>query len=352
MPTPAISKTYAYRLNQRILASTVVNENKDTILALFASLKGTGLVTYQAGGGGPAYSGTVFNVRSANNGAGTFGNNDNVERISARADIVHAASGSNHSWWHCQFGSSGIHLLFDFNTSVADASTMAVYASVNGFGAANGGANGTATARPTASDEVALQNSLTTAAVWAKTTSEDRLLGVYFSNDGEVIRAFVRSGVSATYVWSLEVEKGKAPLDPGWVKPWFGRQNFNGGVGAVFGATVLSSSSTTAYYGFKNGGGRFTSALLGLGYNSGGLATIVNPLVEGYTSARLESPQFLHCATAGADVGYRCERFDCWWIPNGLNDGDVYPVSPSADRTHAVFHDVLYPNDGSAPVLT
>lgn len=342
MGTPTIQKTYGYGMNQRITASTVVQENKDTLLALMASLKGTGLTLYQAGGGGPAYTGTAMNVRSASNGTAA-GNNDNTERIAARADLVWATSGTAHSWWHAQWGSSGIHVLLDWNTGATDGSTMAVYISVNGFGTANGGTNGTTTNRPTATDECCISPTAGTAVQWTKTTSEDRILSVMMSSDGEVIRAFVRSGASAQYVWSLDIEKGAPFLDPMWNKPWFGRSYYS--AGGVFVNTVMGNSTAATHFGMKNGGGRFIAGMPSIGY-SNQLLINANAGSEGYAGGFLETPHWVACPTAGADIGYRSGRYDAWYVPTGKADGDHAP-SAATTRTHLVAGDVLYPNDGS-----
>lgn len=94
-------------------------------------------------------------------GGGSFVNNSSTQKIGTAAEFVSAATGSAHAWWHKYNSATGAHLLFTYrdgnggtylNIDTAHAWMM----SLAGFGSANGGADGTATARPTATDEVGI----------------------------------------------------------------------------------------------------------------------------------------------------------------------------------------------------
>lgn len=336
MAAPAFSKTYGYKFDQRITASTVANENKDTWLAIFAALKGTGLVNFD----GSPYTGAVFTCKGSSNGAGA-GTNDNTDRLAARADIVHAASGTAHSWWRGRLGTSNLEVLFDFNVVDANAASVLVLISTVGFGAANGGTDGTTTARPTAIDEVAIQSSATTAASVLYTTTGDRLINTQLASDGEIVRVFVRAG--GAYRTALEICKAAAPLDASWTKQWFGCSR---GGSAVF---DTSSVSTTVWFGFKNGGGRFTGGVCVPSLSGSPIMSTVAG-ASSFNLAYDTYPVFFVGTDAGSQ-GYRGVMPDAWWVPNNLNDGDTMPQLPSATRTHLVVGNLLVPNDGGTADL-
>lgn len=337
MAAPSFAKTYGYRFDQRITASTVANENKDTWLAILAALKGTGLVNRDA----TPYTGAVFTCKGSSNGTAA-GTNDSTDRIAARADIVHAASGTAHSWWRGQLGTSGLELLIDFNVVDANAASALVLISTVGFGAANGGVDGTTTARPTALDEVALSSSATAAVALLYTgASGDRLVNVQIASDGEVVRVFVRS--ASQYRVAIDICKAAAPVDGAWTKPWFGAAR---GVSNVYDANVASGN---VWYGFKNGGGRFNGGLC-IPSLAGSPITSTVAGTSSYNLAYDTYPIFF-VGTEGGSLGYRGVMPDAWWIPNNLADGDTMPQLPAATRTHLVVGNFLIPNDGGTADL-
>lgn len=336
MAAPTISKTYGYKFDQRITASTVANENRDTWLAIFAALKGTGLVNFD----GSPYTGAVMTCKGSSNGV-TAGTNDDTDRIAARADLVFAPSGSAHSWWRGKLGTSNLEVLFDFNTTDTNASSVLVLISTAGFGAANGGVDGSINARPTALDEAALTSSATTAGVVLYTSTSDRLVNTQLSSDGEVVRVFVRAG--AAYRSAIEICKAATPLDASWTKPWFGA------VRSSTAAFDSSSYSNTIWYAFKNGGGRFNGGVCAPAISGSPIMGTVTG-ANSYNFAYDTYPVFF-VGTESGSQGYRGMMPDTWWVPNNLNDGDTMPQLPSATRTHLVIGNVLIPNDGGAAVL-
>lgn len=358
MSLPTIVKSWGHRQDYRVAnPGTVQNQNKDLFLALLATLKGSGLVQYANGGGGAAFTGNVYSCKGSSNGSAA-GNNDNTDRISARADIVHAASGTAHSWWVGRVTLTGVtgftyaEILVDFNIVDANSAAVAVYGSLVGFGAANGGTDGTTTNRPTATDEFAMGTNATTAAQWLPTTaSGDYLLNVSMSGDGQIMRCYVKAGTDAEIAMALEFEKLSDP-DPGWNKPFVGRQfRATGGVNKY---TVASADYASGnYYGMRNGGGRFIATCLVLSPANVSTNRALGNVNTG-SNAYNGGPDNTEITMATIDAshqGGRGKRFDAWWMPTTFTDSNTYPTSAPA-KTHRVSGNMLLPNNGNTPVLS
>jgi hypothetical protein len=61
-------------------------------------------------------------------------------------------------------------------------------------------------------------------------------------------------------------------------------------------------------------------------------------------------PMGLRSNTVGAR-GRHGERFDIWWVPTSMLNGMTVPLTPAPTREFCVFEDLLFPWDGTLPVL-
>lgn len=177
MPAPALDKTYDFDVqNTHTATASALLDHQTVLLALKDSLKATGTVPWV--------------VKGSHDGAGVLGNNDDVDRWAATSDVVFASSG-NRSWIVVQQSAinTNTQVCFFCNSTQSDGRGLeVVFSPVAGFFAANGGTDGTATARPTATDEVVLLDSSYGNGVWLddQTTAQDYYWHVMTSTDGEV----------------------------------------------------------------------------------------------------------------------------------------------------------------------
>ena len=177
MPAPALDKPYDFDVqNQQTATASALLDHQTILLALKNSLKATGTVPWT--------------VKGSHDGAGSFGNNDDTDRWTDTSDLVFASSG-NRSWIVIQQSAinTKTQICFFLNDGEGNGRAMDVIFSPNsGFFAANGGADGTATTRPTASDEVVLLDSSFANGVWLddQTSAQNYAWHVMTAKDGLV----------------------------------------------------------------------------------------------------------------------------------------------------------------------
>lgn len=183
--------------NQAIPASgTVLTTHRTVWLALIASL----LVTPSA-----------TCIGSSNSVAGAL---DGVNRIVTGANIVWAAAGTAHSWIVVRLGGmGGAQLLLTFEGASATGSAIGAFLSPGGLYA-----GGSATARPTAADELTL---LAVASVALPATDGAYALHVPYNSDGSQAYAVLYRGGVAGALWLLSLATLRdAPA--AFAKPWIG----------------------------------------------------------------------------------------------------------------------------------
>lgn len=93
---------------------------------------------------------------------------------------------------------------------------ISVIFSAAGFGTANGGTNGSTTARPTATDEQSLDGTDWIGAEGGSST--DKLLSVIQSDDGECTRVIISDAAGSEPITIMGFEKPRLP-DPSWTTP-------------------------------------------------------------------------------------------------------------------------------------
>lgn len=206
MSLPALARTWQFQVSQLIAAQlATANDCALLMFSLKQSLIGAGAWTDSTGAAVASAGNWV--VRSANDGqgAGHFGNNDNIDRWLAAGngattgDLRWAAAGSNHSWIVLEQagipGAAGnFQLCIDLSNAGQTSATIVVSPSA-GF------AGGTATARPTAADEQVIINNT----AWGgPATDNNSVLHVLKTNDGKSTRiVVVRSSSNATGAYTV-----------------------------------------------------------------------------------------------------------------------------------------------------
>lgn len=327
MALPTILKSWQFNVNQQVGSwSALPACNQNAMQSIKLSLKGFPLNPW-----------TVWGSCNGHASTPSFGNGDAADYwVTPSTDILWASSG-NHSWivLHQPGINAKAAICIDL-LSAASYNATIVFSPSAGFGLANGGADGTASARPTASDEVVLLS----AATWGGYNGAYTWrLHAMQSTDGQCTRLVVmRNGVS-TALWMIEAVKN--PIST-WTTPF---------VGLVLGTSDLSGS-----VGYANLSGAANTK----GRMSGDVCTFYMTY-EAYASTIIPSnlaapdddtgewPIFPVGLISGSPKhrGRKGELFDFWWAPTWTGGGDTYP--DDASRVLVQHGDIILPWDGSIP---
>ena len=142
------------------------------------------------------------------------GNNDQVDRWNDIGDMVNNTAGSPHSWIVLRHGGglpNECSILFDMSNNNSTFAIMTVVVSPHaGFGAVNGGTDGTTTARPTAADEHVILNNTTWWTSAGVNNVTKQVLTIMQSTDGEVTRILGFTN-AVNSLW-IEVSAPKNPV--------------------------------------------------------------------------------------------------------------------------------------------
>ena len=100
MALPALVRTWRFQVNNAMVPQgTITAMSQHTLFALKEALKGNGAWTDSAGAAAASAGNWVVNGScDGSGGAGSFGNNDAVDRWVAQGNLIWNNSGSNHSW--------------------------------------------------------------------------------------------------------------------------------------------------------------------------------------------------------------------------------------------------------------
>ncbi len=201
MALPTLEKTWEINANISVgmTSPTPHLDNKDCLLKLVNGLIG--------------FTNTPCTVWGSSDSV-ACGNGDSVNRWLSSANIVHTYAGPN-SWIVLNFPGIGAKtaICIHCNTNPDDTIRLTVVLSPGaGFGAANGGTDGTTSARPTATD----QSVKIDRAFWGGRANDGWTGWLHFwhSTDGECTRiAITRASGAPMYVM---IDKSKDPEVPGW----------------------------------------------------------------------------------------------------------------------------------------
>lgn len=275
-------------------------------------------------------------------GGGSSFSNAGVNKWDGITKLVWANAGSNHSW--IVLTQSGIStkaaICIDLNVSGAPYQWSLIFSPSAGFGTTNGGADGTATARPTASDEIVLVSAATIYQGSANTTF-DCALNVVSSTDGQCNRIWIwkASTLVAMYVF----DKAKNPIT-GWTTPGVGAAFTTAGpllYAQVFGAAAIKGMVTGVSCTFFS----LTLATTS-GVSLGASQTSTHPITGDFPLTGLT----LYTTTATRGPGAYGSLFDFYFGSTTPADGECYPSVGT--RTWIQLNDVVHPWPDVAPLLT
>ncbi len=390
MAIPGLDQTWRFSVNNTIPAGGSVNQtHKNVYGAIYWALRG---LTLAGGGGALAWTDSagagasapvVWTPESMHDGGGSFGNNDQVDRIIDAADVINGVTDvSNSTWYVIKHAASGVQIasfLGDVGAGNAANLRDAWIISLNGFGSTNGGADGDANSLPTATDE---------SRMWASGTGQfaqddQRWLGdppgavahkmhVLASSDGECWRIIVQRNGHTVFIMFLDVPRDPVILDPDGTP-----HTFNGD-DKPFAGIALSSISDGA----ANRAGQFAFWSASVGGQSNRLAghlgsqadsTLSTPVEMSMATERIltggrevvtqlgVSPlnnkhSILPIGIWGETGGFtgRAGRLtDVWFGTDtdlGVAEGDTYPNDLTRQLT--AFSTFILPWNGTVPLTS
>lgn len=232
MPLPTLVKTWRFAANLAVPAGVSNTEsNRYLWWAMYNALCGrlpdnSGPLVWTDSAGAVASAPAALWVPKSESNSVAVGNNDDVKRITSFADIVHGAFGGVATWSHLYNSALALHIKMFFGSSVSSATYAAgnpgsfgdqsgFNMSFTGYGAANGGTNGT-TATPPLTSSTATQAKFdsqdqTSMDVYGQTNwggifggTQAHKLHVMVSSDGKVWRLVAFRNGRACMFFNIE----------------------------------------------------------------------------------------------------------------------------------------------------
>ena len=336
MALPTLNKTWQFSVNNIVAGSaTVLTSCQNLMFAIKNIMKAFGTSPW-----------TVWGSNDGQ-GAGHFGNGDANDRWAASTNLIWAATGANHSWIVLQQGGLGGNAAICIDCR--DASTNPYNCIITmspsaGFGTANGGADGTAVAAPTASDSITVLS----AAAWGGTASSiltRSLISAMQSTDGQCTRIFIfrKGGVCGTWVF----DKAKSPISQ-WISPVFAYIKGDS-------ADAPTDPDTASYANLyaANVKSYLTVACSGNFTGEGDSANLIGEIMTFADEDTLEWPiaaMGVYFSTIG-HRGHRGEVFDMWWGSTARVTGDCYPGSGTTLQFIQIG-DIILPWDQATALIT
>lgn len=353
---PAQYRTWQFQVNVAIAAqasSTLTNARmirmaKDAMLGTGAWTDSANAATASSG------NWTVVSSCDGSGGAGSFGNNDAVDRWAADGNLIWAAPGNNHSWMVLEqtgFAGGPYYLYLDLNQNGLPYRLQAGWSDTLYT-------NGTATAAPSGS-RLTLSGSAASPYPLAAAFNHGGPSGnagctmhVMKSADGKATRViFTRNGWG-TGLWIFdELENASSA----WAAPAI---CYLGGGDAT---TAPVSNASTVQNVLANGGnqvglvcvnGNPALAVMHLEY-FGTTSLVATPTVANDMGAAwpaypmgvyVRPNQGLPSPTATPIIGgrgYRGKIRDLWWVQAALGEGDTMPAA--ATKNFQILGDTLHP---------
>lgn len=314
---PTLEKSWQYVVNQSFGSGSGYRSALRAIKnAMIGFASSPWLVGYSCG-----FNGTI-------QVAGTPG--DAVDRWNADAALVWLAGGVR-SWIVLTQANitSGFQLLIDLNAGSTAYSTASFYVSPSA-----GFTGGTTSARPTATDEIAISGVVGTG--WGPATTSASRIHVAMSTDGQCTRIFVCSGNIVGGMWILD--RIKAPR-AGIALPFVAGVVSNSG-----GVNVVTKANLNDVQALR---GKFSTTIAGLymtgeganGLLVGGLVSTADDIDSAYSVSNIG----LLSTTSGAR-GRFGQLFDLFWGSSGPTNGDDY--DETSNMVLAQMRDVLHPAGG------
>lgn len=357
---PAHYRTWQFQVNAAIAAqASVLLTNALAVRSIKDAMLGAGAWTDSANGA-VASSGnwSVMSSCDGAGGAGSFGNNDGVDRWDGNTKLIWAAAGSNHSWMVLRqtgFAGGPYYLYLDLNN-------------VNSYRLQAGWSNtlytnGTATAAPSGAN-LALAG--TGAAPYPLGASQNwggpsangaSVLHVLKSADGKAFRAIICRNGWACGLWLFD-ELENAPA--AWTAPAI--CNVGGGD-----ATLAAAASALVLNSLANAGNQVNLAcvngnpaltlLHAEGFGNTSLIatpTVANDMAAAWpmyrVGAYVRPTQAFPLSVPIVNArGYLGQVRDLWWMQSQLAEGDGIPAAGT--RNFTVLGDLCIPWNTTAITL-
>lgn len=323
MALPSVSKTYQFNVGQAITAQgTALATNRRILRTIKNTLIGFGTLPWT--------------VRESCDSvtAGSVG--DGVDRWSSDSNLVWANSGSAHSWMVLRQTGIATNYEICISCESASANGSSLTLVVSPSAAFSGGST---TARPTATDEIALLSN----AVWGGVGSTDSnaKIQAFQSTDGQVTRVFVHVSNTVRTYWSFTKP---ANAIAGWSNPSMSLALGSASSGVLTYTNLNTNANGKGRVGsttcsFYMTGEAFGGSMLGQQINFAGDISSNYPI----------SPIGLASLTTSNRDRYGTV-YDAWWGADTLSEGTTYPND--ASRTHVQFGVMVFPWDGSVVVTS
>jgi len=262
----------------------------------------------------------------------------------------------DHSWLvmkQANVGGSGLSVLFNHEgANNGDGAVFDVFISEVGFGAANGGTDGSITVPPTATDQVQINsgNTFGIEGCWGGGDSgvlaRSFVFNVWQSTDGQCTRVLVLYNNSPIGFWFFDTVQNPVT---GWGEKFVCGVLQNGNV---------NNARTPDYDVLNTGTARMRSIRTGIGdvrlFMSGEGFGSVSELIgqqgdlqDGVNQLNQEfhlSPINVASMATGF-IGRHGQMFDLWWGPELRPNGTAYPRGASPLQ-FVQFGDIVFPWDG------
>lgn len=314
MPLPSLSKTWQHAVNQSAAAQGSAGLTNRNVLRLIKNaLKGFGS--------------NPWTVVSSSNG--TVANSS--DNWASAADMIGANPGVAHSW--IVLRQTGIATNFEIclDCSGAGAQVASIVVSPSA-----GFTGGSTTARPTATDEIAIIS----AATWTANASDVTVrYSVSQSTDGQCTRVWGAAGGTVAFCWVFD-----KPADPvtGWTNPsasW-----------ALAAAPSYSTTVSTSAGRMRSGSTTGSLQLL----CDGGTVCAPNDTAWANVANEISSEWALYPAsfacTTSTIRGRHGRLFDLWLSSSALASGDTFPGDGTA--TFVQVGIIVLPWNGGAVNLS
>lgn len=328
MALPTKDKTWQYSVNNTKGASgTVLADTQQTVLQIKTSLIGFSTLPWTVSG-------------SSNSSASSM---DGTDRWSTSTNLVWGTGA--HSW--IVLRQTGLATKFELCFDLSNASSVnmtIVLSPANGFGTANGGTNGSTSARPTATDEIVVLSNT----VWGDNLSSTQLYRVHCmqSTDGACTRVLVTNNLYPVTV--LIADKPKNAIS-GWTTPWV--MGFRASSSTTTSGARVQDWNDIARLNFKPSSS-LTSGLLYMAtpfvVSSSIIERGTGQLVNDLTGVREYWPIVYICDLPPLR-GIWGETYDMYFGDPGLMRGVQFDSTPSKEWVYT--NDLILPWDGSTNML-
>ena len=326
MPVPTAEKTWQFDVGNLVPYVSEDNTNKNTLLLWKNVMIG--------------FASNPWQVMASSDGSSA--GHDMVDRWIDIGDLVYAGSSSPRSWIvlrqsgintkfeiliECTpgggFGSRGIEMFVSFS---------------QGFGAANGGTDGTTTSVPTATDQSTVHDSNQFQTL---TGSTNNYIHGMMSSDGESTRIYTCRNNWVHVIFGFDKPKNTIA---GWTNPacaWYAVSNQTQ-VG------TYGEFNDSAFVRVRYGGNNYSAYMSTMGDSGqahGQLLTVANELTGEWEL----TPAGLYVDDTGF-IGRIGDLYDFYYCSTALTPGDTFPDSGDPpEHRWACWGDVVGPWDESGP---